>query len=59
MTLTHGNTHVKEKVYVVRGTPKLLLGVPAIRSLGLTHKIPGTYTIRAVEVKVPSPLPFA
>ena len=53
MDLTHVNTLVKEKVYVIRGTPKLLLGVPAIRSLGLIHEIPGTYSIKAVEVKTP------
>ena len=53
MTLSHGHTQVKEKVYVVRGTPKLLLGIPAIHSLGLIHEIPGTYTIRVVEVKMP------
>ena len=54
MHLRHGNTLVKEKVYVVRGTTKPLLGVPAIRSLGLIHEIPVTYTIRAVQLKTPA-----
>ena len=54
MHLSHGNTLVKEKVYVVRGTTKPLLGVPAIRNLGLIHQIPGTYTIRTVQLKTPA-----
>ena len=33
----------------MRGTSKLLLGVPAIRSLGLIHEMPGTYSIKAVN----------
>ena len=37
------------------GTPKLLLGIPAFHHLGLIHDIPGTYTIKAIEVKVPPP----
>ena len=36
-------------------TPKLLLAIPAIRHLGLIHDIPGTYTIKAIELKVPPP----
>ena len=46
---------VKEKVYVVRGPPKLLLGIPAIRHSGLIHDIPGKYAIKAIEVKVSPP----
>ena len=38
MTLSHGHTQVKEKVYVVRGTPKLPLGIPVIHSLGSSMK---------------------
>ena len=50
LNLTRGkHTQIKEKVYVVRGASKLLLGVPAIRSLGLIHEIPGTYSIKTVE----------
>jgi len=36
-------------VYVVRGASKLLLGIPAIRSLGLIHKIPGTFSAKSVH----------
>lgn len=42
-------------MFVIRGTPKLLLAIPAIRHLGLIHDIPGTYTIKAIELKVPPP----
>ena len=48
-TLTKSETVIKERVYVVRGASKLLLGVPAIRSLGLMHEIPGTYSVKAVN----------
>ena len=44
-----GRKQMKECVYVVRGVKKLLLGVPAIRKLGLIHDIPSTFSIRAVE----------
>ena len=49
MNLTLAETVIKEQVYVVRGASKLLLGVPAIRSLGPIHEIPGTYSVRAVS----------
>ena len=49
MNLTLAETVIKERVYVVRGASKLLLGVPAIRSLGLIHEIPGTYSVKAVN----------
>ena len=49
MNLTLAETVIKEQVYVVRGASKLLLGVPAIRSLGLIHGIPGTYSVKAVN----------
>ncbi|XP_014668933.1 PREDICTED: uncharacterized protein K02A2.6-like [Priapulus caudatus] len=51
MSLCHGNTQVKKSV--VRGASKLLLGVPAIRSLGLIHHILGTCTVRAIDAKAP------
>lgn len=37
------------------GTHQLLLGLAAFHHLGLLHDIPGTYTIKAFEVKVPPP----
>ena len=46
-TSSHRHTHVKGKLYVVRGTPELLHGIPDIQSLGLIHEFPGIYTIRA------------
>ena len=49
MNLTLAETVIKDQVYVVRGASKLLLGVPAIQSLGLVHGIPGTYSIKAVN----------
>ena len=49
MNLTLNETIVKERVYVVRGASKLLLGIPAIRSLGLIHEIPGTYSVKVVH----------
>ena len=49
MNLTLAETVIKERVYVVRGASKLLLGVPAIRSLGLIHEIPGAYSVKAVN----------
>ena len=52
MELKHENkTQITEQVYVVRGATKLLLGIPAIRSLGLIHEIPGTYSVKVVEIK--------
>ena len=55
MPLKPGQTLVKEKVYVVRGTAKLLLGILAIRHLGLSHDILGKYVIKAMEEKVSPP----
>ena len=49
MNLTVAETVIKERVYVVRGTSKLLLGVAAIRSFGLIHEIPGMYSVKAVN----------
>ena len=50
MNLTLAGTVIKEQVYIVRGASKLLLGIPAIRSLGLIHEIPGTYSVKAVHL---------
>ena len=55
MPLKPGQNLVKEKVYVVRGTAKLLLGILAIRHLGLIHDILGKYVIKAMEEKVSPP----
>ena len=33
MTLNHGSTKITERVYIVAGASKLLIGVPAIRNL--------------------------
>ena len=49
MNLTLAETVTKEQVYVVSEASKLLLEVPAIRSLGLIHEIPGTYSVKAVN----------
>ena len=49
MNLKQDETVIKERVYVVSGASKLLLGIPAIRSLGLIHEIPGTYSVKAVH----------
>ena len=49
MNFSLAETVITERVYVVRGVSKLLLGVPAIRSLGLIHEIPGTYSVNAVN----------
>ena len=49
MNLTLGDKGVEERVYVVRGASKLLLGIPAIRSLGLIHEIPGAYSIKTIQ----------
>lgn len=49
MNLQQDETVIKERVYVVSGASKLLLGIPAIRSLGLIHEIPGTYSVKAVH----------
>ena len=60
MTLALNQTVIEEQAYVVKGASKLLLGIPAIRSLGLIHELPGTYSVKAVH-HVPShdntPLP--
>ena len=49
MNLSLAETVIKERVYVVRGASKLLLGVPAIRSLGLIYEIPRMYSVKAVN----------
>ena len=49
MNLTLAVIVTKKQVYKDRGTTKLLLGVPAIRSLGLIHEIPWTYSAKAVS----------
>lgn len=49
MNLKQDETVIKERVYVVSGASKLLLGIPTIRSLGLIHNIPGTYSVKAVH----------
>ena len=54
MTLNHGSTKITERVYIVAGASKLLLGVPAIRNLGLIADIPGSYSIKAVDVTQPT-----
>ena len=48
MEISNENQHISEKVYVIKGGSKLLLGIPGIRSLGLLDDIPGTYSVRAV-----------
>ena len=54
-SLKAGKNLVKEKVYVVRGTPKLLLGILAIRHLGLIHDILGKHVTKAIKEKVSPP----
>ena len=52
--LNHWPTKITERVYIVAGASKLLLGVPAIRNLGLIADIPGSYSIKAVDVTQPN-----
>ena len=54
MTINHGSTKITEQVYILAGASKLLLGVPAIRNLGLIAEIPGSYSIKAVDVTQPT-----
>ena len=54
LTLNHGSTKMTERVYIVAGASKLLLGVPAIRNLGLIADIPGSHSIKAVDVTQPT-----
>ena len=49
MSLTLDDKVIEKRVYVVRGASKLLLGKPAIRSLGLIQEILGTYSLKAVH----------
>ncbi|PFX32006.1 hypothetical protein AWC38_SpisGene3133 [Stylophora pistillata] len=49
MTLALHKTRVQERVYIVKGASKLLLVIPAIRSFGLIHEIPGTFRVNPVE----------
>lgn len=57
MNIKQDETVIKERVYVVSGASKLLLGIPAIRSLGLIHDIPGIYSVKAVH-KTPDSHPL-
>ena len=36
---------IEERVYIDKGASKLLLGIPAIRSLGVIDHIPRTYSV--------------
>ena len=54
ITLNHGSTKITEQVHIVAGASTLLLGVPAIRNLGLIADIPGSYSIKAVDVTHPA-----
>ena len=53
MELSLGNTHIKERVYIVHGATKLLQDIPPIRERGLIHEIPGTYSVRAISCDIP------
>ena len=55
MVLVHDTTQISEQVYIVKGASKLLPGVPGIRKLGLVHDLPGTYSIKAINVAELSP----
>ena len=48
LDLKLGEVTIKEHVYIIRGAKKLLLGIPAIRRLGLIQEIPDTFTIKAI-----------
>ena len=54
MKLNHGSTKITERVCIVAGASKLLQGVPAIRNIGLIADIPGSYSIKAVDVTQPT-----
>ena len=56
MKLVAGSKYIFEKVYLIKGGHKSLLGSPGIRSFGLIDNIPGTYSIRAVDTKDELPL---
>ena len=43
-----------ERVYIVKGASKLLLGIAPIRDFGLIRQIPGTYSIKVVYHKPPT-----
>ena len=45
--LTHRQTCIQEKDYIVKSS-KLLLGMPAIHTLGLIRNIPRAFIIRAI-----------
>ena len=51
MNLTLDETIIEERVYVVRGASKLLLGIPAIRSLGLIHESQG-HTVSSSDASI-------
>ena len=54
MNLVSKDKAIAERVYIVKGASKLLLGIPAIRGFGLIHQIPGTYSIKAVHHTPPA-----
>lgn len=49
MNLALPKTIIQERVYIVKGASKLLLRIPAIRSLGLIREIAGTYRVNPVD----------
>ena len=49
MNLSLNKTLVQERMHVVNGASKLLLGIPAIRRLGHIEKLPETYSVKAVQ----------
>ena len=49
MKLALYKTIIQERVYIVKGASQLLLGIPAIRSLGFTYEIPRTYRVNPVN----------
>ena len=42
MNLVSEDEAIAERVCIVKGASKLLLGIPTIRGFGLIHQIPGT-----------------
>ena len=54
MNLISEDKAVADRVYIFKEASKLLLGIPAIRGLGLIHQIPGTYSIKAVHHTPPA-----
>ena len=54
MNLVSEDKAIAERVYIVKGASKPLLGIPAIRGLGLIHQIRGAYIIKAVHNTPPA-----